>query len=296
MIIAHNQLYTAEDKKEQEEVKADTEIVIDHVEQYLTGRTKGYWKLKALQQTVQKYPKQTRYDALKAALQGPDNDAIQFYAQGLNIWPLYIQEIEAGEINNVQALLPLMATEHTVPEYRNQATTYAELPIDDCSGLVKVIESKLDDDQKIKLMDIIVNFYQPKKRTCESTCCIRCSFSCNQRRAAFVAYAWAQAGERCIERQLSHKLFTKIYRDGKAPVTLHAVKTLGKQRNFMLATELDQKRRSSNRVKLLAQFNSIQLPDEKNFVSSYYNDIARPVITNIKSESCWPWAQLCSKE
>ena len=103
------------DRKERDPIFVDNRLT-GHVERYKFNYKEGPRALKILEQKVRNtYCKHTRYDALKEALEVHDEGAITLYAPGLNLWPMYIQEIQKGDVANVTTLLSLMDTAATKP-------------------------------------------------------------------------------------------------------------------------------------------------------------------------------------
>ena len=296
VITLHNSLYSADHKEKKERTLHYSEkFDFDYVSTYEAYRKEGYYALTKLRQTVDNvFTLTTKHLALTTALQKSHKDAIQFYAQGLNIWPYYIEAIKTGAVDNVRILLPLMATKDTYPRYSFNNSDQ-ELPINDCSGLVTAIEAKSlkTDEAKIALMKMIIDFYQPHTLKCGPSCCFSCTSHCNQRRATFIIYGLAKAGEHCLALKQSEDMQKYIYETCQAFVTKDALRILNTQGKTDLNQQFQERRLQQNReIQLLLAFNCF------NTGSAYYHKIAQPVINNLRlgASSLSLWPQLCKKE
>jgi len=270
----------------------------DHVGKYKACKKKGEDALTTLHQDFKSYNALTQQHAVIASLYAHNKEAVQFYAQEVDLWPIYQNVLKQGHQKHVRMLLPLLATQKTTP-HCNYDKKYQELPIDDCSGLVTVVNaSSLYIHEQQELLDLIIKFYLPPNSTCPRTWCFNCKSLCNARRTAFILYGLAKAGEKCIELKKSYDLFYHIYATCHAFVTQDAIKLLREQNKDDLAERLQKIREKQGEAsRLLSTFASIQLPD-KNDPCGYYEQLARPVINNRRPDasSLSVWPQLCSKE
>ena len=211
-------------------------------------------------------------------------------------WTDYIEAIQEGNIDSVSTLLPLMATAATTP--KNYFNYSEELPFKDCSGLAAVIEAKgLSYENKIKLIAIIRDFFQPKKKECEPRWFFPCKSLCNQLRETFVIYGLAKAGERCLALEGSDALREHIYGTCQAYITQDAIAILKEQKKTDLEDTFTKRRAQQHEHKqLLLIFNCIKSSNKEwpnGNQSEYYRKVAQPVITGIKPGCS---QKLCRKE
>ena len=266
IITLHNSLYSA-DRKEQKDVKKEQPKLITQ------WHYEPWWDL----------------PTLSPIDQGPD------------LWTQYIEALKAGEVNKVCRLLQLMETKATTHPKNYFKRDQEELPINDCSGLAAVVEAKaLSDQIKITLMEIIINFYQPKKDECDQNWLSPCNLLCNKRRKTFIVYGLAKAGERCLELNGSDSLRTHIYTTHGAFITQDALTTLKTQNKIDLMNTFAKLRTQQHENKqLLSDFNCFHRGSGYDYAASeYYYQVAQPVITQrmLRSASWWRRTQLCNKE
>jgi hypothetical protein len=287
VIITGNTLYSAERKEQKTNTLTTAQWHYEHwwhPEHSIASKTEINKILKCM--------------LFKRALQKHDTEKIRLYAPGLDLWSMYIEALKAGQMYSVSELLKLISTKGAYIQ-DSCGDFYRELSSNDCSGLVTVIEARLlSDEVKKQLIDMIIDCYQPNKLECEEGCCFSCTSRCNQRRAAFIVYGLAKAGERCLELKKSEELRKYIYDTRQAYITQDALNILERQHQTDLKKTLTLRRDQQNRHKqLLLIFQCIK-STKLGLSCQYFQEIAQPVITNRRPDafSLSLWPQLCNKE